>query len=808
MEENSTTPPLELNSSATNINISIEELVAATVRAMQLQQPKETRTSELTALLPTFEENDEEEVKRPDDDIGSGKNERANEARCDEHDLCQTDQSCDNKSDLKRDDKTKVCHQCGHVFTRSDNLKRHLQNSCKGVAPAPNDEVKKRKFEDGGESSSKKKIDDNKQEVIVNVRCNECQEDVLKAHYRGHLRSNRHKINACRFIDDEGIQIIQSAFQDRLMSYKLSPSNQHVKVVDLMNEFKVILNWDREYLAVVAMLKLTIIFPLLFLFTVIKNSESNPYVKTEQGELIGKLWKSRKGRTFIGFTGIPYAKPPVGSLRFKAPEELETWNGILNATSYHSACLQLGSYNNEDIAVGSEDCLFLNVYTPKISSNDYARSRFSVLFYIHGGSFVANSARPDWLSPEMLLDKDIVLVTVNYRLGPFGFLSTGDNIIPGNSGLKDQNLALKWVKKNILHFGGNPNQITIVGNSAGAASVQFHLMSPLSKNLVQGAIIQSGSALSPFALSSKEEAIENTYKLGKLLGCSTSTINTLIKCLQKVNFADIIKAQPKFMYWGMDSTIAPFRPVVEPQCSDAFITKHPIDILNSNEVANIPVMIGITGEEGSYQAAGITTSSEFINEFNNNFESIVLREFNISSNNKNFVSSIKKFYFNDQEVTNKSKSELSHLYSDGWWLWQLDYTVQKHLLNRESPIYVYLYDYVGSISFVSLYDNSGYDYGVGHTDELFHLLPRNRSFPNYVPTEADNKVTDVMTTLWSNFVHFGDPTPSSNLNMTTWHPVSTGGVEYYYIKDSTNMNMKTRLLLNRRRFWQSGLGLY
>ncbi|KAK4885509.1 hypothetical protein RN001_001780 [Aquatica leii] len=94
----------------------------------------------------------------------------------------------------------KVCNQCGHVFTRSDNLKRHLQNSCKGVAP--NDEVKKRKFEDGGESSSKKKIDDN-QEVIVNVRCNECQEDVLKAHYRGHLRSNRHKINACRFIDDE-----------------------------------------------------------------------------------------------------------------------------------------------------------------------------------------------------------------------------------------------------------------------------------------------------------------------------------------------------------------------------------------------------------------------------------------------------------------------------------------------------------------------------------------------------------------------------------------------------------------------------
>ncbi|KAK4885823.1 hypothetical protein RN001_002094 [Aquatica leii] len=119
------------------------------------------------------------------------------------------------------EDNTKVCHQCGHVFTRSDNLKRHLQNSCKGVAKTPNDEVKKRKFEDGGESSSKKKIDDNKQEVIVNVRCNECQEDVLKAHYRGHLRSNRHKINACRFIDDEGESLIDYGYRIRTNLAKL-----------------------------------------------------------------------------------------------------------------------------------------------------------------------------------------------------------------------------------------------------------------------------------------------------------------------------------------------------------------------------------------------------------------------------------------------------------------------------------------------------------------------------------------------------------------------------------------------------------
>ncbi|KAK4877455.1 hypothetical protein RN001_009961 [Aquatica leii] len=119
-----------------------------------------------------------------------------------------------------------ICPQCEHQFTRSDNLKRHLKNSCKGVAL---NKVMKPKFENEAQFSSKKKSNDNKKDVIVNVRCNECQEDVLKAHYRGHLRSNRHKINACRFIDDEGVQIIQSTFQDRLMSYKLSPSNQHVK---------------------------------------------------------------------------------------------------------------------------------------------------------------------------------------------------------------------------------------------------------------------------------------------------------------------------------------------------------------------------------------------------------------------------------------------------------------------------------------------------------------------------------------------------------------------------------------------------
>ncbi|MPC17299.1 Esterase FE4 [Portunus trituberculatus] len=159
------------------------------------------------------------------------------------------------------------------------------------------------------------------------------------------------------------------------------------------------------------------------------------------------------------------------------PEPADPWSGVRNGSLPIPKCPQLSSRVPGAIE-GQEDCLYLNVYTPKPSP-----SNLPVMVYIHGGGFAISSAGEGG-SPAPLMQKDIVLVTMNYRLGTLGFLSTNDNILPGNLGLKDQVLALQWVQDNIELFGGNPKQVTIFGVSAGGISVHFHILSPSSKGEV------------------------------------------------------------------------------------------------------------------------------------------------------------------------------------------------------------------------------------------------------------------------------------------------------------------------------------
>ncbi|KAL1132545.1 hypothetical protein AAG570_010500, partial [Ranatra chinensis] len=157
---------------------------------------------------------------------------------------------------------------------------------------------------------------------------------------------------------------------------------------------------------------------------------------------------------------------------FQAPQPPQGWTGVRSATVDPPACIQLSKavFKNQ-----SEDCLFLNVYTPKIETSQ------PVIVYFHHGCFARGSARSDFLGPEYLMDRDIVLVVVNSRLGPFGYLSTGDRFSVGNYGLKDQTAALKWVKENINRFGGNPDTVTIAGYDSGSTSVFLHTVSPMSR---------------------------------------------------------------------------------------------------------------------------------------------------------------------------------------------------------------------------------------------------------------------------------------------------------------------------------------
>ncbi|KAJ9577652.1 hypothetical protein L9F63_005732, partial [Diploptera punctata] len=281
---------------------------------------------------------------------------------------------------------------------------------------------------------------------------------------------------------------------------------------------------------------------LFFLFfTYIRGElEYYPEITTKQGKVGGFRLTSRKGRHFNAFHSIPYAKKPVGDLRFKGPQPVEKWEGVLEAMTVVPSCTQRDILIPGLNVTGQEDCLYLSVYTPQIDKNDL----LDVMVYIHGGGWFAGAGSNHL--PMYFMDKDVVLVHFNYRLGPLGFLSTEDSVCPGNNGLKDQVAALQWVKENIAAFGGNPDSVTIFGESAGGASVHFHVLSPASKGLFHRAIAQSGTALCPWAVAPPGSALKNAKKLASLLNCPNQNSSTIIECLRKKDAEKIIATDEDF----------------------------------------------------------------------------------------------------------------------------------------------------------------------------------------------------------------------------------------------------------------------
>ncbi|KAK9746893.1 Carboxylesterase family [Popillia japonica] len=208
---------------------------------------------------------------------------------------------------------------------------------------------------------------------------------------------------------------------------------------------------------------------------------SPPVVEIYTGLLQGTHKTSYNGNTFSAFEGVPFARSPVGELRFEGqpPKKPYNWTGTWIADANHLCIQSFVGVKTLEVA-GEEDCLYLNVYVPRVEPN--SSDNLNVIVHIHGGAFMLGSGH-FYAGPSYLMDKNVILVTINYRLGPFGFLSTEDEIQPGNNGLKDQVQSLKWIQKSIKYFGGNPDSVTLTGLSAGGASVHYHYFSPLSKGL-------------------------------------------------------------------------------------------------------------------------------------------------------------------------------------------------------------------------------------------------------------------------------------------------------------------------------------
>jgi para-nitrobenzyl esterase len=312
-------------------------------------------------------------------------------------------------------------------------------------------------------------------------------------------------------------------------------------------------------------------------------------VKTANGELEGVSDKSSGVRSF---KGIPFGEPPVGELRWKPPQPVKNWQGARKADKFGPRCMQRPIFGDMGFRSNgmSEDCLYLNVWTPAKS----AREKLPVLVYFFGGGFVAGDGSEGRYDGESMAKKGIVAITVNYRLGVFGFFAHPEltkespNHASGNYGLFDQHAALEWVRRNIAAFGGDPKRVTIAGESAGSIAVSAQMASPLSKNLIAGAIGESGSilgALSAVPLADGERAgVKFAAGLGKDAAPSLAELRAMT--------AEQL----------LDATAKPGQPWFTPTVDGYFFPKSPFEIFAAGEQARVPLLAGVNSEEMGYFA--------------------------------------------------------------------------------------------------------------------------------------------------------------------------------------------------------------
>jgi len=301
--------------------------------------------------------------------------------------------------------------------------------------------------------------------------------------------------------------------------------------------------------------------------------------------------------------GIPYAQSPVGNLRFRHPTPIDKWEGIMETTKLPNSCVQvrdtffegfegaeIWNYNTPI----SEDCLYLNVAVPRPHPEKAA-----VLVWIYGGGFYSGTSTLDVYDLRVLAaEENIIMVSLQYRVASLGFLyfDTEDADVPGNAGMFDQLMALQWIKDNIAHFGGNPDNITIFGESAGGTSVGLHLLSPLSHNLFSQAIMQSASAVVPWGVITKEEAVIRGLRLAELVKCphERRRQREAIDCLRQRNATELVEKEWNGIVFGIAEF--PFVPIID----GSFLVESPQTAMKTKNFKKTNVLLGANSEEGHF----------------------------------------------------------------------------------------------------------------------------------------------------------------------------------------------------------------
>lgn len=438
-----------------------------------------------------------------------------------------------------------------------------------------------------------------------------------------------------------------------------------------------------------------------------------------------------------------------------------SWDGIFHATKEGNPCAQSDTLIQQKEYLGSEDCLYLNVYTPKLPKSNISLL-LPVMVWIHGGGFFAGSGSADVFGPELLIKKDVIVVTVNYRLGVLGFLSLNTEEVPGNAGLKDIVMALKWVKINIENFGGNPNNVTIFGESAGGSAVQYMMISKMANGLFHKAISQSGSCLNQFAFTpNKDDSVNNAIKLTDIVGNKSIEIDDILKTLRSLSVEELVKKSqlvPTFEEKKRDAAFS-FAPVVEKKFPGKipFLSKRSIELIRSGSIANVPYLTGYNSKEGILWLVSVRADKSHLKTLNENFQYFVPYDLKLpfnSNKSKEVAEEIKKFYFGENELNEKSLENYINLMTDYAFLKEIILSAKLHRSVVSSPIFFYRFSFDGDFNFLKKHLNINQK-GTSHEDDLGYIFN-----PHMVKLTSENdsvssRVRERMVTMWTNFAKYG-----------------------------------------------------
>ncbi|XP_063370711.1 juvenile hormone esterase-like [Cydia amplana] len=535
-------------------------------------------------------------------------------------------------------------------------------------------------------------------------------------------------------------------------------------------------------------------------------SASGPVTVTPAGAIRGSWMDSRLGRRFQAYRGIRYAQPPVGELRFQPPVDMEKYTSEVDASKEGPGCpepVAPGEYYYVD-----EDCLRINVYTPHNNSS----RKLPVVVFIHPGGYYSFSGRSDLLGPHYLMDRDLVLVVINYRLASLGFLSTGDSVAPGNNGFKDQVSALRWVQRNVAAFGGDPGKVTITGCSAGSSSVVLHMISPMSKDLFHRGIAMSWSPMGKEPLPSHQ--LDLAQKQARFLNCPTNSSRAIVDCLKTKPWQEFGNSLETFwdkFGFGYDP-ISFWTPVVEPDVGQPrFLSVQPDEAVRRGHFNAVPLLVSQTEDEFFWKAFYVTRNKTLRERMNAEWEKVAPLSFNLPEKNSAAASRrLKEVYMGGKPIedTPESNKALGKLYGDSWI--GLNAHRLANLMCRHSPqpVWYSVFSYIGNNSF---YEDpvTGKPAGAAHHDDLIYLFSMSyfrtpikaRSPPP--PAPQDHLMVERMTAIWYTFAKHGNPNPRKGElpELCSLHWPAMKPEDRKYLKVDQQFSVHEKLHENRLRVW-------